>query len=91
MGTLQQMSGTVLCDLYPEAEWRMTIIYISMAVTAVIGVVVVFEIMQQRKLMKVQLEALFVCHAVEATVADETSLRMNRLSQLSESVISSNP
>merc|ERR1711951_14534 len=82
IGSLQQMSGTVLCALYFEVEWRMDIVYISMAITAVICAFIVFEIVQQRKLLTIQLRALFVNDTIDNVVVDddEVSFRLRELS-----------
>ena len=81
LGTLQQATGTLLCDLYPEVRWRMTVLYAAMAVNAAICAVAAFEILQQQKSVKALLDVLFDPidrHVIGDSVCDETSMRMDR-------------
>jgi len=85
-GSLQQMSGSLVCDLYPQNVGRMMIIYVSMGITVFIDIMVMFEIVQQRKLLAVQLELLFMSSGAEV-IDEDTSFRMDHLSVPSAPII----
>merc|ERR1712172_266583 len=79
MGALQQCVATILCSLYPHSFVRMRIVYTSMIVNAVVCMAAMFELFNQRKLLKVQLDALFIHQSIEKK-GNGVQVGMNRAS-----------
>eukprot|EP00483_Globobulimina_turgida_P011681 UN11703 len=80
LGILQQSISTVLCGLYPSVGLRMYIVYVSIGFNVIVCIMAVVEIRHQRKVFKVQLDALFIYNSINNLQISESSVRMDKLS-----------